>query len=623
MHSIGLHYCLYKRVLWTGVLFSAKALCYNNDIDIDMMLLYFRINSRMESIVGGQDMKWLSNMKVAAKIVCLIAMAGIALATVGWTGASYLRAVQADMDQMYTQKMQAVRLLSECSITVRAVQARILENVSLTDRKQIEKNKRDIQNYMDAYEKTWREYETLDNGTASTVEVKKHWQDFRGSVDQMMELSLEGNQKGASDLYGTKAIKEIIDWDNSMVPLRQAVNDEAEAINNQNQQEVRTAIYSMSIKTLVAMVLMGVFGWMLIRTITHPLTEMIGVCQRLSAGDFRQTARQINRNDEFGDMANIVTMMREKLNGLMGKTSKSAEQIAAASEELTASSQQSAQASQQVAVSVTQASDAVTCQQQGIEKSTESVRKVAGAVQQLQGEADRVASHASAAYDQAVAGNSAIEASVAQIRSVETTVGESAATVDKLGQRSQEIGQIVATISGIAEQTNLLALNAAIEAARAGEQGRGFSVVADEVRKLAEQSQEAAQQISLLILGIQSDTSNAVNSMKQGSTAVADGAKSVENLRATFDHIRNFVDNVSKEVAGMAEAIRGVAEDTQIITKHIAEIDRQGDKVASEMQSVSALSEEQSAAASEIASASDSLARLAQELQGSLQAFEF
>lgn len=621
MHSIGLHYCLYKRVLWTGVLFSAKAFCYNNDVD--MMLLYFQINSRMESIVGGQDMKWLSNMKVAAKIVCLIAMAGIALATVGWTGASYLRAVQADMDQMYTQKMQAVRLLSECSITVRAVQARILENVSLTDRKQIEKNKRDIQNYMDAYEKTWREYETLDNGTASTVEVKKHWQDFRGSVDQMMELSLEGNQKGASDLYGTKAIKEIIDWDNSMVPLRQAVNDEAEAINNQNQQEVRTAIYSMSIKTLVAMVLMGVFGWMLIRTITHPLTEMIGVCQRLSAGDFRQTARQINRNDEFGDMANIVTMMREKLNGLMGKTSKSAEQIAAASEELTASSQQSAQASQQVAVSVTQASDAVTCQQQGIEKSTESVRKVAGAVQQLQGEADRVASHASAAYDQAVAGNSAIEASVAQIRSVETTVGESAATVDKLGQRSQEIGQIVATISGIAEQTNLLALNAAIEAARAGEQGRGFSVVADEVRKLAEQSQEAAQQISLLILGIQSDTSNAVNSMKQGSTAVADGAKSVENLRATFDHIRNFVDNVSKEVAGMAEAIRGVAEDTQIITKHIAEIDRQGDKVASEMQSVSALSEEQSAAASEIASASDSLARLAQELQGSLQAFEF
>ena len=222
-----------------------------------------------------------------------------------------------------------------------------------------------------------------------------------------------------------------------------------------------------------------------------------------------------------------------------------------------------------------------------------------------------------------MAGSSAIEASVSQIRSVETTVGESAATVDTLGQRSQEIGQIVATISGIAEQTNLLALNAAIEAARAGEQGRGFSVVADEVRKLAEQSQEAAQQISSLIVGIQSDTSNAVNSMQQGSTAVAEGAKSVEDLRATFDHIRDFVNEVSKEVAGMAEAIHEVADDTQVITDHIAEIDRQGDKVASEMQSVSAVTEEQSAAASEIASASDSLARLAQELQTSLQRFKF
>lgn len=568
-------------------------------------------------------MKWLSNMRVTVKIVCLIVMAGIALATVGWTGASYLRAVQADMDQMYTQKMQAVRLLSECSVTVRAVQARILENVSLTDHKQIEKNKRDIQNYMDTYEKTWSEYEALNGASGGTDEPKKHWQDFRGSVDQMMDLSLQGDQKGASALYGTKAIKEIIAWDNSMVPLRQAVNDEAEAINNQNQQEVQTAIYSMVMKTLVAMVLMCLFGWMLIHTITRPLTQMITACQRLSEGDFRQTPRQIDRADEFGSMADIVAMMREKLNGLMGKTSESAEHIAAASEELTASSQQSAQASQQVAESVTQASDAVVQQQKGINDSTESVRKVAGAVQQLQGEAERVASHATAAYDQAVAGSSAIEASVSQIRSVETTVGESAATVDKLGQRSQEIGQIVATISGIAEQTNLLALNAAIEAARAGEQGRGFSVVADEVRKLAEQSQEAAQQISSLIVGIQSDTSNAVNSMQQGSTAVAEGAKSVEDLRATFDHIRDFVNEVSKEVAGMAEAIHEVADDTQVITDHIAEIDRQGDKVASEMQSVSAVTEEQSAAASEIASASDSLARLAQELQTSLQRFKF
>ena len=82
----------------------------------------------------------------------------------------------------------------------------------------------------------------------------------------------------------------------------------------------------------------------------------------------------------------------------------------------------------------------------------------------------------------------------------------SAKLVDKLGERSVEIGEIVETISAIADQTNLLALNAAIEAARAGEHGRGFTVVSEEVRKLAGESQLSAEKINDLITGIQKDT---------------------------------------------------------------------------------------------------------------------
>ena len=146
---------------------------------------------------------------------------------------------------------------------------------------------------------------------------------------------------------------------------------------------------------------------------------------------------------------------------------------------------------------------------------------------------------------------------------------------------------------------------------------------ADEVRKLAEQSSEAAEQISHLIVGIQSDTASAVDSMKAGSTAVADGAQSVEELRAAFERIREFVDEVSRQVDSMTEAIRDVAGDAGIIAKHIDDIDAQGTKVEDEMQNVSAVSEEQSASASEIASASDSLAKLAQELQDTLRQFKF
>ncbi|MBQ1868157.1 MAG: methyl-accepting chemotaxis protein [Selenomonas sp.] len=553
----------------------------------------------------------------------MIVMTGLALALVGWNATSYLRSIQGDMDRMYNRNMQAVRLLGDCSVTVRCMQARILENVSLTDKKQLEKNKKDIQNYMNKYEESWNEYKALGSTVEGAEVVEQHWQGFKNYTNEMLDLSLAGKQEEARALYGTKAIKEIINWDNNMVPLRKAVNAEAEEINQQNQAEVVHAILSMSVITLIAMVVMCLFGWTLSRAIRTPLEQMMVACRRLRDGDFRNAERQINRMDEFGDMADVVDSMRQQLNKLMDHTSQSAEHIASASEQLTASSQQSAKASQSAAESVSQASGAVSSQQGGINDCSSAIGKVADSVGELQSEASRVAEHAKAASDQAIAGSTAIQQSVEQIRSVEATVGTSASIVDKLGARSQEIGQIVETISGIAEQTNLLALNAAIEAARAGEQGRGFSVVADEVRKLAEQSQEAAQQISTLIVGIQKDTASAVDSMKSGSEAVASGAQSVENLRETFDNIRSYVDEVSEQVNRMAAAIKNVASDANVISNHIQEIDAQGATVAGEMQNVSAISEEQSASAAEIASASDSLAELAQNLQNSLKKFKF
>jgi methyl-accepting chemotaxis protein len=131
----------------------------------------------------------------------------------------------------------------------------------------------------------------------------------------------------------------------------------------------------------------------------------------------------------------------------------------------------------------------------------------------------------------------AAEEASAAMASVRDSSQEVNTVIRELAAKSEQIGNIVATITTIAEQTNLLALNAAIEAARAGEQGRGFAVVADEVRKLAEESQTAAAEISGLIAAIQGQTEHAVTVVGAGAERTEQGVEVVAQTREAFERI--------------------------------------------------------------------------------------
>lgn len=352
-----------------------------------------------------------------------------------------------------------------------------------------------------------------------------------------------------------------------------------------------------------------------------PILAIRDECLLLAEGDLREREAKISSEDEIGQLAKGFREMRASLRELVTKVHSQSEQLAASSEELTASAEQSAQAANQVAISITDVANGSQEQLTAANGTSAVVEGMSASIEQISATTNEVAEQSSQAANKANEGNKAVNKAVIQMKEIEQTVQTSARAVAELGERSKEIGQIVATISGIAGQTNLLALNAAIEAARAGEQGRGFAVVAEEVRKLAEQSQEATKQIASLINGIQDDTDKAVVAMANGTREVKLGAEVVDAAGHAFGEIVVMVTQVSDQVGEISSAIDQMAVGSQQIVESVNQIDNLSKRAAEESQTVSAATEEQSASMEEIASSSQSLAKLAMDLQEAVSSF--
>jgi methyl-accepting chemotaxis protein len=387
------------------------------------------------------------------------------------------------------------------------------------------------------------------------------------------------------------------------------------------RQQMTQNITKSVVAIVIGLILVTAAAFLISRKISQPILEVAGAAKKVADGDLTIKKINVSSNDEIGQLSKAFNLMTDNLAQLVKQVASASEQVAASSQELTAGAEQSAQASNEVAAAITDVA-------QGTEKQMGAVNDVSAVVEQMAAGMDQVLentghvvssteSSAQATKD----GQASIKRTIEQMEHIQDVVKHSAVLVERLGNRSKEIGQIVEAISGIAAQTNLLALNAAIEAARAGEQGRGFAVVAEEVRKLAEQSQEAAKQIADLIAEIQGDTEMAVESMQDGTKEVETGAQVVQQAGTAFDKIAQHINEVTQQIHGISREIEQLAQGNERIVQSVQEVNRVSQVIADQTQSVSASTEEQSASVQEIASSSQVLATMAGNLEAALSKF--
>jgi len=376
------------------------------------------------------------------------------------------------------------------------------------------------------------------------------------------------------------------------------------------------------ILTLVGLLLTGFICRSFSNRITKPIAGLEEHAVQLADGNLHLEDLPVESADEIGSLTQAFNKMSNNLRNLIAKMAETSEQVAASSEELTANAHQSADASVHVAETVGEVSISMGEQLENIDNAKKNVDTVFTDITAMAGKARTITETSGQTAEAAVKGAALMESAVKRMGNIENSVMESADVVKKLGENSQQIGQIVESISAIAEQTNLLALNAAIEAARAGEHGRGFAVVADEVRKLAEQSQESAEQIRNRILSIQKDTEGAVQSMQAGTQEVKTGADAIREVGEQFAEILSMVNGIKSQLDEINASVTTVSTGAGEIVKAVDSIDAISRKTSENTQTISAATEEQSASNEEIAAASQALANMASDMQGAIGKFK-
>ena len=326
------------------------------------------------------------------------------------------------------------------------------------------------------------------------------------------------------------------------------------------------------------------------------LRDMAAVAKNIAAGDLTVEARPRSEKDVLSiSMAHMVANQRS----LMVSMKTTAANVANAGQQLSAASEQTARAAQQIASTIQQiakgASEQASCLQEtssGVENLSAAIEQVAsgsreqasdvgeagGTIKKVSTAIANVSANARAGNEEwektaesAAEGARKVHETVEGMSKIKKAMDAVSARVSDLGDTSEEIGKIVATIDDIAAQTNLLALNAAIEAARAGEQGRGFAVVADEVRKLAERSSVATKEIAALVGGIQARVGEAVGAMKEGGKDVELGYKLAADAGMALDDILSRSQTVGKQVGQISRAAQELEE---LSTGMVEAIDR-------------------------------------------------
>ncbi len=437
-------------------------------------------------------------------------------------------------------------------------------------------------------------------------------------VDDPMALDFLAEIADLFDEFVVQSVDELLETAPRLFEVRSAADsivaqsaallEQSTALNE--QFEAGTAGVFPSV--LLGLILAGAALGMAVAIVFLRVREDRQRQQELEAENQRNQAAILRLLDELGDLADgdltVQATVTEDFTGAIADSiNYSIDQLRSLVQTINQTAVQVASAAQETQSTAMHLAEASEHQAQEIAGASAAVNEMAVSIDQVSANAAESAAVAERAVSIANKGSEVVQATIHGMDTIREQIQETSKRIKRLGESSQEIGDIVSLINDIADQTNILALNAAIQASMAGEAGRGFAVVADEVQRLAERSAAATKQIETLVKTIQTDTNEAVISMEHTTAEVVKGARLAQDAGVALEEI----ESVSKNLADLIQNISNAARQQAASAGHISNT----------MNVIQEITSQTSAGTTATAKSIGNLAEMAQEMRNSVAGF--
>jgi len=381
------------------------------------------------------------------------------------------------------------------------------------------------------------------NARASLDKITRLYEGVNKSVQEMFE--------GSATLFRARQASDSLLTDSPV--LLQALTDISDKINGLSDTRLvsNKLVLGFLFVALMCLAYIGVNMYLDARKRANNTAEtnernqtailrLLDELADLADGDLTTTATVTE--DFTGAIADSINFTIDQLRILVARINETAVNVSAAAQE-----------TQQTALHLAEASEH---QAQEIAGASAAVNEMAVTIDQVSANAAESAAVAERAVSIAGNGAKVVQNTIHGMDTIREQIQDTSKRIKRLGESSQEIGDIVSLINDIADQTNILALNAAIQASMAGDAGRGFAVVADEVQRLAERSAAATKQIEALVKTIQNDTNEAVISMEQTTSEVVRGARLAQDAGVALEEIENVSTSLAELIQNISNAAR-------------------------------------------------------------------